>query len=68
VDPRSTHRYASKLRPPLAHRRLYICRRRLGRRFSSWRQQFCVKGNVQTYNGVGFDGENTYGGYSARSW
>ena len=27
-------------------------------------EQFCVRGNVQTYNGVGFDGENTYGGYS----
>ncbi|TWH22617.1 NAD(P)-dependent alcohol dehydrogenase [Prauserella rugosa] len=27
-------------------------------------EQFCVKGNVQTYNGVGFDGEPTYGGYS----
>ena len=27
-------------------------------------EQFCVKGNVATYNGVGFDGENTYGGYS----
>src|SRR5258705_572891 len=27
-------------------------------------EQFCLKGNVQTYNGVGFDGENTYGGYS----
>ena len=27
-------------------------------------EQFCVKGNVPTYNGVGFDGENTYGGYS----
>ncbi|MFC7343459.1 NAD(P)-dependent alcohol dehydrogenase [Saccharopolyspora griseoalba] len=27
-------------------------------------EQFCVEGNVQTYNGVGFDGENTYGGYS----
>ncbi|QRP45548.1 NAD(P)-dependent alcohol dehydrogenase [Amycolatopsis sp. FDAARGOS 1241] len=27
-------------------------------------EQFCVKGNVQTYNGVGFDGETTYGGYS----
>lgn len=27
-------------------------------------EQFCVQGNVQTYNGVGFDGENTYGGYS----
>ena len=27
-------------------------------------EQFCVKGNVQTYNSVGFDGENTYGGYS----
>ncbi|WP_326567909.1 NAD(P)-dependent alcohol dehydrogenase [Amycolatopsis rhabdoformis] len=27
-------------------------------------EQFCAKGNVPTYNGVGFDGENTYGGYS----
>lgn len=27
-------------------------------------EQFCVQGNVPTYNGVGFDGENTYGGYS----
>jgi len=27
-------------------------------------EQFCRKGNVQTYNGVGYDGENTYGGYS----
>jgi len=27
-------------------------------------EQFCVKGGVQTYNGVGYDGENTYGGYS----
>ncbi len=27
-------------------------------------EQFCVKGNVQTYNGLGFDGEPTYGGYS----
>ncbi|WP_433872860.1 NAD(P)-dependent alcohol dehydrogenase [Saccharopolyspora sp. CA-218241] len=27
-------------------------------------EQFCVRGNVQTYNGVGFDGEPTYGGYS----
>ncbi|MCX2729834.1 NAD(P)-dependent alcohol dehydrogenase [Saccharopolyspora sp. NFXS83] len=27
-------------------------------------EQFCERGNVQTYNGVGFDGENTYGGYS----
>ncbi|MFI9455588.1 alcohol dehydrogenase [Amycolatopsis sp. WAC 01375] len=27
-------------------------------------EQFCLKGNIQTYNGVGFDGENTYGGYS----
>jgi uncharacterized zinc-type alcohol dehydrogenase-like protein len=27
-------------------------------------EQSCVKGNIQTYNGVGFDGENTYGGYS----
>ncbi|OZM69965.1 alcohol dehydrogenase [Amycolatopsis antarctica] len=29
-------------------------------------EQFCVKGNVQTYNAVGFDGENTYGGYSTQ--
>ncbi|WP_031466393.1 NAD(P)-dependent alcohol dehydrogenase [Sciscionella sediminilitoris] len=28
------------------------------------REQFCVKGNVQTYNARGFDGEPTYGGYS----
>ncbi|MDT8909941.1 NAD(P)-dependent alcohol dehydrogenase [Amycolatopsis sp. PS_44_ISF1] len=27
-------------------------------------EQFCVKGNVQTYNSTGFDGEKTYGGYS----
>ncbi|MEU5257468.1 NAD(P)-dependent alcohol dehydrogenase [Amycolatopsis sp. NPDC021455] len=27
-------------------------------------EQFCAKGGVQTYNGVGYDGENTYGGYS----
>ena len=27
-------------------------------------EQYCAKGNVQTYNGVGFDGEPTYGGYS----
>ncbi|MEQ0563234.1 NAD(P)-dependent alcohol dehydrogenase [Amycolatopsis sp. NEAU-NG30] len=27
-------------------------------------EQFCVKGSVMTYNGVGYDGENTYGGYS----
>ncbi|MFR9727687.1 NAD(P)-dependent alcohol dehydrogenase [Saccharopolyspora sp. MS10] len=29
-------------------------------------EQFCARGNVQTYNGVGFDGENTYGGYSGQ--
>jgi uncharacterized zinc-type alcohol dehydrogenase-like protein len=29
-------------------------------------EQFCVKGAVMTYNGVGYDGENTYGGYSQR--
>ncbi|WP_020501576.1 NAD(P)-dependent alcohol dehydrogenase [Sciscionella marina] len=28
------------------------------------REQFCAKGNVQTYNARGFDGEPTYGGYS----
>ncbi|MEV4596321.1 NAD(P)-dependent alcohol dehydrogenase [Amycolatopsis sp. NPDC049253] len=27
-------------------------------------EQSCLKGNVPTYNGVGYDGENTYGGYS----
>jgi uncharacterized zinc-type alcohol dehydrogenase-like protein len=27
-------------------------------------EQFCVKGNIQTYNGVDYDGANTYGGYS----
>ncbi|MFG1672338.1 NAD(P)-dependent alcohol dehydrogenase [Streptomyces sp. Y7] len=27
-------------------------------------EQYCLKGNVQTYNGVGRDGEPTYGGYS----
>jgi uncharacterized zinc-type alcohol dehydrogenase-like protein len=27
-------------------------------------EQFCVKGNVQTYNGRYYDGQPTYGGYS----
>lgn len=27
-------------------------------------EQFCDKGNVATYNSVGLDGANTYGGYS----
>ncbi|HEY1833194.1 MAG TPA: NAD(P)-dependent alcohol dehydrogenase [Solirubrobacteraceae bacterium] len=27
-------------------------------------EQFCVKGNVQTYNARDYDGETTYGGYS----
>jgi alcohol dehydrogenase (NADP+) len=27
-------------------------------------EQFCTKGAVQTYNGRGYDGEITYGGYS----
>lgn len=27
-------------------------------------EQYCAQGNIPTYNGVGFDGENTYGGYS----
>lgn len=27
-------------------------------------EQYCTKGNVQTYNGVGRDGRNTEGGYS----
>jgi uncharacterized zinc-type alcohol dehydrogenase-like protein len=29
-------------------------------------EQFCVQGNIQTYNGVDYDGANTYGGYSRR--
>ncbi|MYR46276.1 NAD(P)-dependent alcohol dehydrogenase [Streptomyces sp. SID5910] len=29
-------------------------------------EQHCVRGNVQTYNGVGKDGEPTYGGYSQK--
>ncbi|MFC4471460.1 NAD(P)-dependent alcohol dehydrogenase [Streptomyces xiangluensis] len=29
-------------------------------------EQYCVKGNVQTYNGIGKDGEPTYGGYSQK--
>ncbi|GAA2286589.1 NAD(P)-dependent alcohol dehydrogenase [Streptomyces hawaiiensis] len=28
------------------------------------REQYCVKGNVPTYNGIGRDGEPTYGGYA----
>ena len=28
------------------------------------REQYCVQGNVPTYNGIGKDGELTYGGYS----
>ncbi|MGW3413370.1 NAD(P)-dependent alcohol dehydrogenase [Streptomyces sp. NPDC000888] len=27
-------------------------------------EQYCVKGNIQTYNGIGVDGMPTYGGYS----
>ncbi|EFL34508.1 mycothiol-dependent formaldehyde dehydrogenase [Streptomyces viridochromogenes DSM 40736] len=30
------------------------------------REQYCVEGNVQTYNGIGRDGEPTYGGYSQK--
>ncbi|MEU1848136.1 NAD(P)-dependent alcohol dehydrogenase [Streptomyces sp. NPDC019990] len=30
------------------------------------REQYCVKGNVPTYNGIGKDGEPTYGGYSQK--
>ncbi|GAA2068333.1 NAD(P)-dependent alcohol dehydrogenase [Streptomyces albiaxialis] len=29
-------------------------------------EQHCVEGNVQTYNGIGKDGEPTYGGYSQK--
>jgi len=29
-------------------------------------EQYCVKGNVQTYNGIGKDGEPTLGGYSEK--
>ncbi|MDQ8706645.1 NAD(P)-dependent alcohol dehydrogenase [Streptomyces sp. LHD-70] len=32
----------------------------------SGQEQHCVKGNIQTYNGVGKDGEPTYGGYSQK--
>ncbi|MEB8340092.1 NAD(P)-dependent alcohol dehydrogenase [Streptomyces endophyticus] len=32
----------------------------------SGQEQHCVKGNVQTYNAVGKDGEPTYGGYSQK--
>ncbi len=31
---------------------------------SAGEEQFCVKGNVQTYNGRYYDGTPTYGGYS----
>ncbi|MFD9327484.1 NAD(P)-dependent alcohol dehydrogenase [Streptomyces sp. NPDC060065] len=27
-------------------------------------EQYCLKGNIQTYNGIGVDGTPTYGGYS----
>ncbi|MGV9587563.1 NAD(P)-dependent alcohol dehydrogenase [Streptomyces tendae] len=30
------------------------------------REQYCTGGNVMTYNGVGKDGEPTYGGYSEK--
>jgi uncharacterized zinc-type alcohol dehydrogenase-like protein len=29
-------------------------------------EQYCVEGNIQTYNAVGRDGEPTYGGYSQK--
>ncbi|MFD4415391.1 NAD(P)-dependent alcohol dehydrogenase [Streptomyces sp. NPDC058476] len=29
-------------------------------------EQYCVKGNVPTYNGIGVDGTPTYGGYSEK--
>ncbi|MGW3727020.1 NAD(P)-dependent alcohol dehydrogenase [Streptomyces sp. NPDC000851] len=29
-------------------------------------EQYCVKGNIPTYNGIGKDGEPTYGGYSQK--
>jgi len=29
-------------------------------------EQFCVEGNTPTYNGIGRDGEPTYGGYSTK--
>ncbi|MBY8864462.1 NAD(P)-dependent alcohol dehydrogenase [Streptomyces sennicomposti] len=32
----------------------------------SGREQHCVRGSVQTYNGVGKDGRPTYGGYSQK--
>jgi uncharacterized zinc-type alcohol dehydrogenase-like protein len=30
-------------------------------------EQFCLKGNVPTYNGRSYDGEPTYGGYSTQT-
>ncbi|RFU88142.1 NAD(P)-dependent alcohol dehydrogenase [Streptomyces triticagri] len=32
----------------------------------SGHEQHCLEGNIQTYNGVGKDGEPTYGGYSQK--
>ncbi|MER6011176.1 NAD(P)-dependent alcohol dehydrogenase [Streptomyces bluensis] len=29
-------------------------------------EQYCLKGNIPTYNGIGKDGEPTYGGYSQK--
>ncbi|GHF91316.1 dehydrogenase [Streptomyces thermodiastaticus] len=29
-------------------------------------EQYCVKGNIPTYNGIGKDGQPTYGGYSEK--
>ncbi|MFI6930204.1 NAD(P)-dependent alcohol dehydrogenase [Streptomyces sp. NPDC050287] len=29
-------------------------------------EQYCAKGNIPTYNGIGRDGEPTYGGYSEK--
>ncbi|MEU8984217.1 NAD(P)-dependent alcohol dehydrogenase [Streptomyces sp. NPDC048309] len=29
-------------------------------------EQYCIKGNVPTYNGIGVDGTPTYGGYSEK--
>ncbi|KPI06051.1 Alcohol dehydrogenase (NADP(+)) [Actinobacteria bacterium OK074] len=29
-------------------------------------EQYCVKGNIPTYNGIGVDGTPTYGGYSEK--
>jgi uncharacterized zinc-type alcohol dehydrogenase-like protein len=31
-------------------------------------EQYCLEGNIQTYNNLGRDGQPTYGGYSTTTW